>query len=258
MKKFEPISRVVHAEFLKLSGINCTDKLVLAVIYGLDDNGCTASDLYIADQIGIPERQARRAITKLNSLGYVEVTCERGKGILGTKRVITCKILVKTTSQKRSVVPNHLPKTVSGFDQKRSVVLEVVQGEHMLQSAEISSDSIRDSNIIYNNIIAGEKHEAPFQVPQVPTPQVGSALLEKIKQVAKEKGLALGFGDRELADLEAFDKKSLVICAERACDHFSGTRLTWNYFVAVVKTNGVIKKPEIPALPKPKLKLAIL
>ena len=132
MKDYEPKGRWTPEEFFKLPNLSCLDRFVLSCIYGLDDNGCTASDSYIAKLIIITERQARRSIMKMHQLGYIQIECVRGVGIHGTKRKIFCKISVKTT----------LPKSVSGFDQKRSVVLEGTQSISKLQSTEKKSDTI--------------------------------------------------------------------------------------------------------------------
>ena len=143
MKDYEPKGRWTPEEFFKLPNLSCLDRFVLSCIYGLDDNGCTASDSYIAKLIIITERQARRSIMKMHQLGYIQIECERGVGIHGTKRKIFCKISVKTTLPKSvSGLPTTLPKSVSGFDQKRSVVLEGTQSISKLQSTEKKSDTI--------------------------------------------------------------------------------------------------------------------
>ena len=143
MKDYEPKGRWTPEEFFKLPNLSCLDRFVLSCIYGLDDNGCTASDSYIAKLIIITERQARRSIMKMHQLGYIQIECVRGVGIHGTKRKIFCKISVKTTLPKSvSGLPTTLPKSVSGFDQKRSVVLEGTQSISKLQSTEKKSDTI--------------------------------------------------------------------------------------------------------------------
>lgn len=249
MKDFGPKGQWIPDEFIRLPMISHLDRMVLSCVYALDDNGCTACDAYIADKTCLTPRQVRRSLSKMYKVGYLEFDCKRGEGILGTQRKIYCKILVKTIDRNRAVVhPTTIPKAGSGFDQKRAVVCEPTQSVSMPKSHEFNSNIIDTSN---NNIIYSTeneiKHEEQFQTMEL-KPKVGSDLLERLKEVVKEKHLMLGFGDEQLSTLSAFDEESLVICMRAASESCKGTRLSWNYYRKIVENNGQAKKVKKPTL----------
>ncbi len=131
MTKSADKGRWIPQEFFKLPSLSCLDRLVLSCIRGLDtslDSGCFCNDQFIADLIAVKKTQVHRSIMKMHRLGYIQIECERGAGIHGTKRKIYCNILTKTTSTKTSSdLPTTGTNSSSGIDQKRPVVFEGVQ-----------------------------------------------------------------------------------------------------------------------------------
>lgn len=141
-------------EFFLLPGLNFCDRYVLSCIYGLDDNGCTAGDSYIAKLIAATKIQVRDSIKKMQKLGFIQVECFRGKGILGTQRKIYCKIMVETPSSKvengsqnhpmKSLggFPDHLMKPLGGIGENHGVVLEGLQSKSKPQTTVFSDDTV--------------------------------------------------------------------------------------------------------------------
>mgnify|MGYP001005651396 CR=1 FL=1 len=248
MKDYDLAGRWVPIEFINLKNINHLDRFVLACLYGLDDNGCTACDDYIGELVAATKEQVHRSIMKLHKLGYIQIECQRGRGVYGTSRKIYCKATIQTTVRNRPVVQTTPTNPSSGSTQNRPVVLEPVQSIPTSQSADLKRDTVEYTN---NNIIYSTeneiKHEEKFQTLEL-KPKVGSDLLERLKEVVKEKHLMLGFGDEQLSTLSAFDEESLVICMRAASESCKGTRLSWNYYRKIVENNGQAKKVKKPTL----------
>lgn len=166
-------------EFFLLPGLNFCDRYVLSCIYGLDDNGCTAGDSYIAKLIAATKIQVRDSIKKMQKLGFIQVECFRGKGILGTQRKIYCKIMVETPPSKvengsqnhpmKSLggFPDHLMKPLGGIGENHEVVLEGLQSKSKPQTTVFSDDTvdIQENNTVQygNSSKKNEEENPPYQ-----------------------------------------------------------------------------------------------
>lgn len=104
-------------EFFKLPQLSCLDRFVLSCIYGLDDNGCIASNQYIGNLIACTKRQVMKSITKMARLGYVSVEI----GDDNCTRKIFCKIMVDRGTQ---TCTGGVPKKVGGEYLNGSAVFE--------------------------------------------------------------------------------------------------------------------------------------
>lgn len=166
MKANDQKGRWTPNEFFLLPGLNFCDRFVLSCIYGLDDNGCTAGDDYIGSLIAATKVQVRNSINKMKRLGFIQVDCFRGKGILGTQRKIYCKIMVETTSPKRGGgLGNHLMKPLGGMGQNGEVVLEGVQSDSKPTSADFLKDTI---DIHKNNTVQKENSDRKIALENSP------------------------------------------------------------------------------------------
>lgn len=74
MAKKEFTGLWVPIDILQNEELTSTEKLVLAVIYGLAKDGlCTASNDYIADTVGTGTRNLQKVLSRLINCGYIKI-----------------------------------------------------------------------------------------------------------------------------------------------------------------------------------------
>lgn len=101
----------IPVDLLKRQDLTANDKLVAAVIKGLDgDKGCYCSNQYIADLLGLKKGTVSNIIAKLSKLGIVKVSVknfnERTINYIG-KIVESVKKIARTMSKRNAEI---LPK----------------------------------------------------------------------------------------------------------------------------------------------------
>lgn len=112
----------IPVDLLKRQDLTANDKLVAAVIKGLDgDKGCYCSNQYIADLLGLKKGTVSNIIAKLSKLGIVKVNVknfnERTINYIGKIVESVKKIVSRTMGERNEEI---LPKENSRKESKNN------------------------------------------------------------------------------------------------------------------------------------------
>lgn len=257
MKCYELKGRWTPAEFFQLEGINCTDRFVMSCIYGLDDNGCVASNKYIAEQIAISTRQVEDSISKLKRKGFIKVELIGQEGKRGWTRKIYCKIMVEDpnmTPGKTGIKEGRLPEKRESMPGKTGIKNSTVPGIQTLQSTEEKRDSIeRQESISYSlgNLIEEKTGTEVKQSTAQWTPTLGKPLasfaalaVDKYKLPLKLTGTGAWDDQNFERLLSRHGEKRLEQALKVAAGKCSYEALSLKFFLLKIKDLGFLDMPK--------------
>ena len=257
MKKYEYDLNIPFT-ILSLKKLSFLERGVLAIIHHLDDNGCTATNQFIADRLSLSLDQVRRAVFRLIENGYVFSKCVKGGSKRGTERVLSCRLIVSQNPESADLHHRSSPESADlhgGVVQNCTVEKVPDNGLPEKQTADKRSDSLitDNNNNIYIGILGKEKtlkvstyeeEENPFGI-KIAAPAEPEKKKSPLEIGLRERAIKLGksfrWTDSQWEQLKKMTDESLFLCME-LCKGFNGDLINFNYFYKIVETHGIEKK----------------